>query len=95
MSGRALELTNQLRKHTSTGNGGGKSENKLMVRQLAVADLSHAHVRSRHHIRATYWQRNRLIGGHKGKEIKFNKLETVLEAVGVVNEDEEASLALS
>ena len=78
-SGQSLELTNQLRKHTSTSKGGGKGDNALMVRQLAVADLYHHHVRMKRRVRETSWQRNRLIGGHKGKEMKFTKLEVIEE----------------
>jgi hypothetical protein len=74
MSGQALELLNQVRKHTNTSRGGGSggkgANSHLLVHQLAVADLCQTYVRSKYNLRASYYQQERLIGGHKGKQIE-------------------------
>ena len=50
-----------------------------MVKQLATADACTVHVRYKYRKRAFSYQRNKLIGGRKGKTIK-SKLLAILPA---------------
>ena len=72
VSGKALELLNQLRKHCKTSNGGGRNkEASLMVRQLGKIDIAIAHIQETVTVRQGYYQRSQVISGHKGKELKL------------------------
>jgi hypothetical protein len=71
VSGQALELLNQFRKHCLTTRGGGKTPlGSLMVRQLGAQDAVLQHVKKRVHTRATYYQRTRMVAGHTGKQLQ-------------------------
>ena len=45
-----------------------------MVKQLATADVCLVHVREKLNLRETAYQRNRSIGGHKGKVMESKLL---------------------
>ena len=74
-SGQSLELTNQQGKHTTTSRGGGKGEGSLMVRQIAVARIVQSQMIAKYKPRQTSYQRKRVVGGHKGTEMKAKHLE--------------------
>ena len=70
-----MELTNQKGKKANTPRGGGKGEGASVVRQVAVGRIVVDQMTKKYNTRETSYQRQRVIGGHKGKEITAKKLD--------------------